>query len=336
MSEGTPVAALPGPAWTAGAASDAGLVRGRNEDRFWMDDARGVFLVVDGLGGHAAGELAAETAVQTIRESLLEGSPAALAPQCPEARVRRAIACANNRIFELAQEAGERKGMACVLTLALVEDKTITIGHVGDSRLYLIWKSAIRKLTSDHSPVGEVEDSGELSEEEAMLHPRRNEVFRDVGSRRREPDDADFVEIRQCRFHSDAAILLCSDGLTDRLTSARVREIVDRYDGDATRVAAELVDAANRAGGQDNITALLVAGAEFRGRHGITRPRLGAGRETAPFSAKGAPMGEGEAVCAPGSRTPFLRGRVAFLTYGILIGMLLWIALRAIAKGAAQ
>ena len=128
--------------------------------------------------------------------------------------------------------------MACVLTLALVEDGEITIGHVGDSRLYLVWNGAIRKLTSDHSPVGEDEDAGELTEEEAMLHPRRNEVFRDVGSRRRSAADEEFIEIRQCRFRPDAAILLCSDGLTDQLTAAEVREIVERYDGDAARVAA--------------------------------------------------------------------------------------------------
>src|SRR5947207_721696 len=89
--------------------------------------------------------------------------------------------------------------------------------------IYLVWNGAIRKLTSDHSPVGEGEDAGELTEEEAMLHPRRNEVFRDVGSRPHTPQDEDFIEIRQCRFRPDAAILLCSDGLTDQIDSARLR-----------------------------------------------------------------------------------------------------------------
>src|SRR5579862_6983258 len=101
-----------------GAATHTGLVRARNEDRYWVDDERGVFLVVDGVGGHAAGELAAETAVEAIRGSLFtDGSDA-------EERVRRAILTANNRIFELAQETNERRGMACVLTLALLEDET--------------------------------------------------------------------------------------------------------------------------------------------------------------------------------------------------------------------
>lgn len=217
----------------AAAATDTGMLRERNEDRYWVDADRGVFLVVDGVGGHAAGETAAQTAVESIRASLRASSGLA------EERVRAAIAQANNRIFDLASERPELEGMACVLTLALVEDGEITIGHVGDSRLYLIWNGAMKKLTSDHSPVGEAEDAGECSEEEAMLHPRRNEVFRDVGSRKRTARDAGFIEIRRCRFRPEAAILLCSDGLTDHLTAARVRQIVESYNGDPARVASD-------------------------------------------------------------------------------------------------
>jgi len=191
-----------------------------------------------------------------------------------------------------------------------VEDGQITIGHVGDSRMYLIWNGAIRKLTSDHSPVGQDEDAGELSEEQAMRHPRRNEVYRDVGTRRRDSEDAEFIEIRRCRFHRDAAILLCSDGLTDQLSSGRVREIVESYSGDAERVANELVEAANGAGGRDNITALFVAGPEFRGRSGITRPRVSTTRFRRP---RGMPA-----------------GRAAFLLYGLLLGMVMWAVLRMV------
>jgi serine/threonine protein phosphatase PrpC len=288
--------------YRSAAATDTGLLRDHNEDRYWIDAERGVFLVVDGVGGHAAGELAAQTAVEAIRETVTATTAA------PEKRVRAAIAAANNRIFELAARQAERKGMACVLTLALVEGEQITIGHVGDSRLYLIWNGAIRKLTSDHSPVGQDEDAGELSEQEAMRHPRRNEVFRDVGTAIRSAGDEGFIEVRQCRFHRDAAILLCSDGLTDHLSAARVREVVERYDGDAARVAAELVEAANQAGGRDNITALFVAGPEFRGRSGATRPRIGTTRIHV-------------------TRGVFT-GRTAFLIYGLLIGMLVWAAMR--------
>jgi serine/threonine protein phosphatase PrpC len=223
----------------AGAASDTGLLRECNEDRYWMDEQRGQYLVIDGIGGHAAGELAAQTALEEIRESLR----GAQGP--PEQRVRAAITRANNRIYELAGASQSLSGMACVLTLAIAEDGEITIGHVGDSRLYLVWNGAIRKLTPDHSPVGEEEDAGLLTEEEAMRHPRRNEVFRDVGSQPHAADDPDFIDIRTVPFHPDAAFLLCSDGLTDLLTAEQVRAIVERYTGDAARVAEELVDAAD-------------------------------------------------------------------------------------------
>jgi serine/threonine protein phosphatase PrpC len=288
-------------AFTAAAATDTGLLRESNEDRYWLDAERGVFLVVDGVGGHAAGEFAAEAAVAAIRETISAAGR-------PETRVSQSIVHANNRIYELAQKEEDRRGMACVLTLAVVEKGEITIGHVGDSRLYLIWNGAIRKLTADHSPVGEEEDSGSLTELEAMAHPRRNEVFRDVGSLPRSASDLGFVEIRRCRFRANAAILLCSDGLTDQLTSAEVREIAERYDGDAAMVAAALVEAANAAGGRDNITALFVAGPEFHGngapRSSVTRPR---------FSTTRLRRGGGLFI-----------GRAAFLLYGLLLGMLIW------------
>lgn len=291
------------PLLAAGAATDTGRLRERNEDRYWFDVRRGLFLVVDGVGGYAAGELAAQTAVEEIRASFSETGGT------PEERVRQAIARANNRIFQMSEADDSRRGMACVLTFALVEAGGITIGHVGDSRLYLVWNGAIRKLTSDHSPVGEDEDAGEIGEREAMRHPRRHEVFRDVGSRPRLPGDPDFIEIRTCRFHPAAALLLCSDGLTDQLTAAEVREIVERYDGDPARVAGELVEAANIAGGKDNITALFVAGPDYRGRAAVTRPRNGATRPLRP--------------------PRWFTGRPAFLLYGLLLGMVVWAVMKS-------
>ena len=299
----------------AGAATDCGLVRGRNEDRYWIDAGRGVFLVVDGVGGQAAGDLAAEIAVSEIQESLCDSGAGAFAcqpdnPQPPaEQRIRAAITRANNRIFELAQADAARRGMACVLTLAVLEDGEITIGHVGDSRLYLVWRGAMRKLTSDHSPVGEEEEAGVLSEQEAMSDSRRNEVFRDVGSGPRSAVDEDFIDIRRCRFRPDAAILLCSDGLTDQLTAAEVREVIAGYDGDAERVARDLVAAARAAGGKDNATALFVAGPEFGTRTSATRLRQPAS------SARG--------------RRYRVLGRLAYLAGGLLLGMLVWVVLRA-------
>ncbi len=134
--------------WRSAARSHPGLVRSENQDRSFIDDALGIFLVVDGLGGHAAGEKAAETAVEVIRNEL------GASTGDPKQTIPAAIAAANNRIHDLACENEDWRGMACVLTLALMQEDRVVIGHVGDSRLYLIWNGAIRKLTSDHSPVG--------------------------------------------------------------------------------------------------------------------------------------------------------------------------------------
>jgi serine/threonine protein phosphatase PrpC len=135
--------------WRTGVASDAGLERSTNEDRTYVDELNGVFLVVDGVGGQAAGEKAAEIAVEIIARELEQTTGP------PEERVRRAIVAANNEIFQLAAANPEWQGMACVLTLAIAHKDRIVVGHVGDSRLYLAWDGNLRKVTSDHSPVGE-------------------------------------------------------------------------------------------------------------------------------------------------------------------------------------
>jgi len=210
----------------------------------------------------------------------------------------------------------------------IAEDKVI-VGHVGDSRLYLTWNGAIRKLTSDHSPVGEREDAGELTEAEAMAHPRRNEVFRDVGSRRRAPDEEDFIEVKEFLFKPDAAILLCSDGLSDLLTSTEMLEVMERYNGDPAQVAHELVEAANVAGGNDNVTAIFVAGSEFlgnaspaaaeaRARNAITKARDEVVAQLAAEPSAG--------VWAKVARV--LTTRAAFLIYGFVLGIALALALR--------
>ena len=285
-----------------GAASDTGNLRERNEDRFWADAELGAYLVADGVGGHAYGDLAAQTAVEAIREVVQAGGLA------PEELAREAIAEANNRIFTI----GGESGMACVLTLALVDGCDVTVGHVGDSRMYLVWRGGIRKITPDHSLVGEIEDAGSLTETQAMRHPRRNEVLRDVGTRLRSAGDEGFIDIRTCRFHRAAALLLCSDGLTDHLTSGEIRAIAERYAGDAPTVARELVEAANAKGGHDNITALFVAGPEFPAAGGETRPRF--------------------ATTRPLNRRRWRRARWAFLALGVLIGALLlaarWMVMR--------
>jgi serine/threonine protein phosphatase PrpC len=305
--------------------SDPGRVRAENQDRACADDDLGIFLVVDGLGGHAAGEKAAETAVEVIRAEM-----ARVRLEEPDGdardRIRRAITVANNRIFEEAADNETWRGMACVLTLAAVSDDKVIVGHVGDSRLYLTWNGAIRKLTSDHSPVGEREDAGELTEAQAMAHPRRNEVFRDVGSRRREPDEEDFIEVKEFLFKPDAAILLCSDGLSDLLTSTEMLEVIERYNGDPAQVAHELVEAANVAGGNDNITAIFVVGSEFLGN---ASPAAAEARSrNAITKARDEVLSESDSAGGMARVARALTTRVAFLIYGFVLGVVLALALR--------
>jgi hypothetical protein len=151
-----------------------------------------------------------------------------------------------------------------VLTVAVLENGSAVVGHVGDSRLYQIRSGEIRKVTHDHSPVGEREDAREISEAEAMRHPRRNEVYRDVGSEEHTPDDADFIEIRHIDFEPDSALVLCSDGLSDLVASEKIREIVERRAGEPEAAVRDLIEAANKAGGKDNVTVVVVQGEQFR------------------------------------------------------------------------
>jgi PPM family protein phosphatase len=250
-------AALTRPGLLAAGASHVGLQRENNEDRFHCDAARGLFMVIDGVGGHAAGEKAAETALTMIRARLERetGTPAD--------RVREAITLANNEISRVADTEPAWAGMACVLTVALVRDGRVTVGHVGDTRLYAIHRGVLAKVTHDHSPVGEREDQGEIGELEAMRHPRRNEIYRDVGSQHHEPTDAEFIEIIEVPFEPDTALVLCTDGLSDMVASGRLARTVFEHAADPAAVVERLIEAANEAGGKDNVTAVFVAGPEF-------------------------------------------------------------------------
>jgi hypothetical protein len=147
--------------------------------------------------------------------------------------------------------------------------------------LYKLRGGRLDKLTRDHSPVGEREDAGELSEREAMRHPRRNEVYRDVGSEAHRPDDAGFIDVVRQPFEADAALLLCSDGLTDQVTSAEIAQTVRDFAGHPREVVDALIGAANDAGGKDNVTVVYVEGPRFAAREDTRQIRT-AGRSAPP------------------------------------------------------
>ncbi|HBL27949.1 MAG TPA: serine/threonine-protein phosphatase, partial [Acidobacteria bacterium] len=239
------------------AGSDPGRERENNEDRVLLEPALGIYAVVDGVGGESGGEVAAEIAVEVLRARLSRRTTE------PGRLLREAIALANRQILERAQAEPELAGMACVLTVAVLDGETATIGHVGDSRLYQLRRGEIRKITKDHSPVGIREDAGELSESEAMAHPRRNEIFRDVGSAPHDPDEKGFVDVTTLPFDAESALLLCSDGLSDMVPAAEIRAIVESHAGRTDEAVQALINAANRAGGKDNVSVVLVAGERY-------------------------------------------------------------------------
>ena len=177
--------------------------------------------------------------------------------------MREAIALANDQIHQQAEAHPDLRGMACVLTLVLLQNGTVTAGHVGDTRLYKMRGGTLRKLTHDHSPIGEREDRGELTESEAMRHPRRNEVYREVGAEPRGPDDENFIEVVEEPFEPDAALLLCSDGLSDSLSSVAIAGIISRHAGDPTVIVEQLIARANDESGKDNVSIIYIEGSAF-------------------------------------------------------------------------
>jgi PPM family protein phosphatase len=223
-------------------ASDTGRKRRRNEDSYVV--APPLFAVADGMGGAQAGEVASKLAAAAL-EDTDSGSSSG------QERVVSLIQEANRRVYARANADPATSGMGTTMTVALVEGQVVTIGHVGDSRAYLVRAGSLEQLTEDHSLVNELLKSGKLSPQEAETHPQRSVITRAVGT---DPD----VEVDA--FTVDAlegdVFLLCSDGLTDMVDDDGILDVVERYHDDLDRVAKSLVSAANRGGGEDNITVI--------------------------------------------------------------------------------
>jgi PPM family protein phosphatase len=223
-------------------ASDTGRKRRRNEDNYVV--APPLFAVADGMGGAQAGEVASKLAASTLEtEDRL--------PLRGVERVAALIQQANRRVFDRAATDPAASGMGTTMTVALVEGMTVVIGHVGDSRAYLVRGATMEQLTEDHSLVNELLKSGQLSPEEALTHPQRSVITRAVGT---DPDvDVDAFTIDG---RDGDIFLICSDGLTDMVGDVDILELVERDRDDLDRAVRALVAAANRGGGEDNITAV--------------------------------------------------------------------------------
>lgn len=230
------------------ALSHAGRKRRHNEDSYVVRPP--LFAVADGMGGAKAGEVASSLAAAALQESDGDGATG-------EARVSALIEEANRRVFRRASEDREASGMGTTMTVALVEEDRVAIGHVGDSRAYLIRDGALEQLTNDHSLVSELVRSGKLTPEEAEIHPQRSVITRAVGT---EPDvDVDTFSVEGA---AGDLFLICSDGLTDMVDEETILGAVEEHRPDLKAAAKALVNAANRGGGEDNITVVFFELAE--------------------------------------------------------------------------
>ncbi len=227
-------------AW--GSRSDVGLIRDHNEDSYLCRPP--LFAVSDGMGGHAAGEVASSIAIHTIAKEAPATADSAL--------LGAAIEAANMDVLTAPETGRGREGMGCTATACIIEDDRMAVAHVGDSRLYLLHKGALVRVTHDHSFVEELVDAGEITADEARVHPSRSVITRALGS---DPDMyADHFTIG---VEAGERVILCSDGLSSMITDAEIEDIC--VTSASPQVCADaLVSAALIAGGHDNVTVIVV------------------------------------------------------------------------------
>jgi protein phosphatase len=283
----------------AGVATDKGRVREGNEDAYLVEPP--LYAVADGMGGHRGGEVASQLALQTIADLLRQGD-VPLAEQVREA---------NRAVFERSEADRSVAGMGTTLTAALVRGELVHLIHVGDSRAYLLRAGTLRQLTEDHTLVHRMVKAGEITTEEAEIHPHRNVLTRSLGT---EADvDADEQDVG---LLEGDRVLLCSDGLTGMLSEQQVQAILEATTGAPQDAADRLVLAANRAGGVDNITVVVL-------------DVLGGGGEDgdAPTAVPAVAVRETQPEPRPGRRR--------WLRIGLIVGIVVVVLGAAFAAGRA-
>ncbi|HEY6224954.1 MAG TPA: Stp1/IreP family PP2C-type Ser/Thr phosphatase [Gemmatimonadales bacterium] len=236
---------------TCAGRTDVGIIRSGNEDSYLMVPDRGIFVVADGMGGHAAGEVASDMAVRHIAREL--GSLKGLSDKDVKERMESAIRAANAAIFQRTLTEHDKRGMGTTVTSLVLYGTRFLIGQVGDSRAYLLRDGKLTQVTKDHSYVQEQVDAGYLTAEQARTHPYSNVITRCVGAN---SDVTPDVYVGSAKAKD--LFLLASDGLTGMLEDPQLLEIVGQTDRMPQELVDQLIDEANRHGGLDNITAILV------------------------------------------------------------------------------
>ena len=237
--------------------SDIGKVRSVNEDSSWaerLNDDLALAIVADGMGGHQAGDVASQMAVDAFRE-LFQQDVIKHNLSLEECRMllRQSITRANEAIFEMASRNEQYYNMGTTIVAALLSPGNAIIGHVGDSRAYRIASGRLEQLTEDHTLVNELVKSGQLNAEEAASHPRRNVLTRAVGT-----DAATDIDIQSVQWSDSDILLLCSDGLTNMVSEELLLETASDEMLALDERAGKLVELALQAGGDDNITVILL------------------------------------------------------------------------------
>ncbi|MFC0330787.1 Stp1/IreP family PP2C-type Ser/Thr phosphatase [Paenibacillus sepulcri] len=239
--------------------SDIGRIRLVNEDRGYAEMTEtgiAVAIVADGMGGHQAGDVASQLAVETFREAM-QGTSAELSMDERKMLIRQAILQANEVVFDMASRNDQYHNMGTTVVAALLQPDNGVIGHIGDSRAYKWRDGVLTQLTVDHTLVNELVKSGQISVEEAARHPRRNVLTRALGT------DADVeVDVKGLSWLPGDLLLLCSDGLTNMVTEQEIAETILQEELDLEGKADKLVELALLAGGDDNITVVLLHHAE--------------------------------------------------------------------------
>ena len=234
------------------AGTDVGRIRAGNEDSLYADadPDRGLFIVADGMGGHAAGEVASEMAVQIVARELAPFRD--LSGPAPLSAMAHALREANRSIYERTIVEADKQGMGTTASCMLMGGGRWIIGHIGDSRVYLMRDGVFRQVTKDHSYVQEQVDAGFLTPEQARYHPYSNVITRCVGA-----NAAVEADVLEGEMRNGDIYLVCSDGLTGMVEDPQLKKIVESR-GTPGRMVDAMITEANRRGGLDNITAVVV------------------------------------------------------------------------------
>lgn len=238
--------------YQAAAVSDRGRKRPSNEDAFGYSVEHGVYLVCDGMGGAAAGEIASSLAVDEVMR-ILTGRSAA---EPVDEAIHQAVAAANEAIYSRSENNPRLNGMGTTLVSVVVDERRVRIVNIGDSRCYRMRDQHLEQISEDHSLVDEQVRLGRMTAAEALRSPLRNVITRALGTQSKVTPDLFDLEVKPGDL-----FLLCSDGLTRELTDGNIEELLCAG-GDVHQMCASLVEAANNAGGGDNITSLIVRAEE--------------------------------------------------------------------------